>query len=213
MPNCAGTGWWPRIRSAQGGDATARWYEFDVTGGVASLKQQGNIDPGPGVHTYFPSIAINAAGDIGLTYMQSSASEYVSMYVTGQRAGDPAGAMGIPALVKAGDTTYPGGRGGDYSGITVDPVTDTFWAANEVILRSAFWSTWIGEFQRRADPGRRLVCGGRQHGRQPGAAHLHAGRRCQRSSSTTWTRPWNCTRRTDRWWRRTTTRPATRGMP
>ncbi|HND54303.1 MAG TPA: PPC domain-containing protein, partial [Pirellulaceae bacterium] len=128
------------------GDATARWYEFDVSTGVPTLKQQGNIRPGPGVSTYYPSIAINAAGDIGMTYMQSAADEFVSMYVTGQKAGGPSGVMGAPALVKAGDTTYPGRRGGDYSGTTVDPVTDAFWSANEVVLNGALWSTWIASF-------------------------------------------------------------------
>ncbi len=132
------------------GEATVRWYEMDTSGGVASLDQQGTLDGGVGVHTYFPSIAINAAGDIGLTFMQSSSTEYVSMYVAGQVAGSLPGVMGSPALVAAGNQTYGGGRGGDYSGITVDPITDTFWAANEISLDGPapdpLWSTWIGEF-------------------------------------------------------------------
>ena len=132
------------------GEATVRWYEMDTSGGVASLVQQGMVDGGVGVHTYFPSIAINAAGDIGLTFMQSSSTEYVSMYVAGQVVGSLPGVMGAPTLVAAGNQTYGGGRGGDYSGITVDPVTDTFWAANEISLDGPapdpLWSTWIGEF-------------------------------------------------------------------
>ncbi|MCA9080030.1 MAG: hypothetical protein KDA58_05695, partial [Planctomycetaceae bacterium] len=131
------------------GKATVRWYEFDTSGGTVSLTQEGQIDPGAGIATYFPSIAINAAGDIGITYMQSSSSEYMSMYVTGQKAGTTPGTMGVPQLVKGGNETYPGGRAGDYSGIAVDPVTDTFWASNEVSLSGSpnpLWSTWIGEF-------------------------------------------------------------------
>lgn len=131
------------------GEATVRWYEFDVGTGMPTLAQEGRIDPGPGVHAFFPSIAINAAGDLGVTYVQSSAEQFVSMYVAGQVAGAPAGATAQGVLVKAGDETYAGGRGGDYSGIGVDPVTDTFWAANEVILTGAddpLWSTWISRF-------------------------------------------------------------------
>src|SRR2546423_607389 len=63
------------------GDATARWYEFDVSGLTPMLKQQANIRPASGVDTYYPSIALAANGDIGINYMQSSASEFVSMYV------------------------------------------------------------------------------------------------------------------------------------
>ncbi len=133
-----------------GGRTLARWYEFDTTAGSPTLTQQGNVDPGPGIHTYFPSIAINNSGDIGMTYMQSSSSEFVSMYVTGQAFGSVPGSLAESVLVKAGNENYGGFRGGDYSGITVDPITDTFWAANEVSLNgpapNPLWSTWIGEF-------------------------------------------------------------------
>ncbi len=133
-----------------GGRALARWYEFDVSSVTPSLTQQGDVDPGPGKHTYFPSIAINPQGDIGITYMQSSSTEFVSMYVTGQAFGSGPGTLSPAVLVKAGDENYSGFRGGDYSSITVDPVTGTFWAANEVILSgpapNPLWSTWIAEF-------------------------------------------------------------------
>lgn len=132
------------------GRTMARWYEFNTTGVSPTLTQQGNVDPGAGIHTYFPSIAINNSGDIGITYMQSSSSQFVSMYVTGQAFGSVPGTLAESVLVKAGNENYSGFRGGDYSGITVDPVTDTFWAANEVSLNgpapNPLWSTWIGEF-------------------------------------------------------------------
>ena len=133
-----------------GGRTLASWYEFDTVAGSPTLTQQSNVDPGPGIHTYFPSIAINNSGDIGITYMQSSSTQFVSMYVTGQAFGSVPGSLAEAVLVKAGNENYGGFRGGDYSGITVDPVTDTFWAANEVSLNgpapNPLWSTWIGEF-------------------------------------------------------------------
>ena len=113
------------------GDATARWYEFDVSSGVPVLKQQGNVRPGPGVSTYYPSIAINAAGDIGLTYMQSSADEFVSMYVTGQKAGGPAGSMGVASLVK-GDQEVVGGVVVARAGATLDPEQVLAWCRAEM---------------------------------------------------------------------------------
>ncbi|GAB5402359.1 MAG: hypothetical protein Aurels2KO_05900 [Aureliella sp.] len=133
-----------------GGVAKATWYEFDVSNPNApGFTQQATIDPDLTTATYFPSVAINAAGDIGLTYMQSSATEFTSMYVVGQAAGSLPGSMAPPQLVKAGNQLFPGSRSGDYSGITVDPVTDTFWAANEVSLSGSpdpRWSTHIAEF-------------------------------------------------------------------
>ena len=135
------------------GNARARWYEFD-TSGTPSLTQQGTISPGAGIHTYYPSIAIAANGDLGMTFMQSSSKEFVSMYVTGRFPAEPPGTMQTPVLVKAGEanyaafdcTTLDGCRAGDYSGITVDPDSSSvFCAANEYATSdvSENWGTWI----------------------------------------------------------------------
>jgi len=63
--------------------AHARWYQFDTTS-TPTLTQSGEIAPGAGIATFFPSIDINTAGALGMTYMESSSSEFVSMYVTGR---------------------------------------------------------------------------------------------------------------------------------
>jgi hypothetical protein len=146
--------------------ARARWYEFDTSDTTPALTQQGTINRGSGIHTYYPSIAIAPNGDLGMTFMQSSSNEYMSMYVTGQREGDPPGTMQFPVLAKAGQANYrafdcfnfntrrftpnTSCRAGDYSGITVDPDTpDTFCAANEYAdspMAGANWGTWIACF-------------------------------------------------------------------
>ncbi len=130
------------------GSVHARWYEFDTSGASPTLLQQGTIDPGPGVDTYYPAIAIAQGGAIGLTYMQSSPTEFMSVYVTARSPGDAAGAMQAPVLVKAGEGTYGGSRAGDYAGISVDPVDNSFWAVNEWARTptNAFWGTWIANF-------------------------------------------------------------------
>ena len=47
-----------------------------------ALTLQGVIDNGPGVADFFPTVAMNpTTGDLGLTWMQSSSNQYVSMYV------------------------------------------------------------------------------------------------------------------------------------
>jgi hypothetical protein len=147
------------------GVARARWYEFDTSDVAPTLTQQGTINQGSGVHTYYPSIAIAPNGDLGMTFMQSSSTRYMSMYVTGRLPADPAGTMQTPVRVKAGVASYRdfdcfsngnfthACRAGDYSGITVDPDTpDTFCAANEYAISrtlapDANWGTWITCFR------------------------------------------------------------------
>jgi hypothetical protein len=127
--------------------AHARWYDLSTTGLAPALTQSGEINPGLLVSSYYPSIEVNRAGDLGLTYMQSSFRQYVSMYVTAQRQGAAPGTMQPGVLVHAGVGTYLGTRGGDFSGISVDPVNDTFWAANEYSRSSLdLWGTWVANF-------------------------------------------------------------------
>jgi hypothetical protein len=123
-----------------------RWYEFDTTGAQPSLVQEGTLNPGSGISTYFGSIAINANGDLGMTYMESSQSEFVSMYVTGRLASDPMGKMAAGTLVAAGISDGVFFRAGDYSGIAVDPADGTtFWAESEY-QGNAFWNTRVASF-------------------------------------------------------------------
>jgi hypothetical protein len=134
--------------------ARARWYEFDTSGDMPVLTQSGTIFQGKRVHTYYPSIEIAANGDLGMTFMQSSSKQFMSMYVTGRTTADPLGFMQMPVLVRAGAARYsafdrPPYRAGDFSGITVDPVGETsFWAANEFATAAPTnnWGTWITQF-------------------------------------------------------------------
>lgn len=143
-------------------DAHARWYQIDTSSTKPTLAQQGTIGVNSGSNSYFPSIAIAPNGDIGMTYIQSSSSEYMSMYVTGRTSSDPTGTMQTPVLAKAGETSYSATfdsspyRAGDYSGITVDPINSTFWAANEYAKTPtdsrANWGTWIKNFSLQSLP-------------------------------------------------------------
>jgi hypothetical protein len=121
-----------------GGRAQARWYEIDVVDyGTPTLVQEGNVDQGAGVYTYFPSLDINSEGDIGMTFMESSTSEYLSMYVAGQsiyNADYGTGVMEPPALAIAGTARYVSqyNRIGDYSGTSLDPADGySFWSFNQ----------------------------------------------------------------------------------
>lgn len=132
-----------------GGEATARWYQFN-TAGTPVVVQQGNVDPGVGIHTYMPSIAISPGGFIAMTYMQSSTTTTMSMYATGRRPTDPLGTMPNNTLIRAGARAYSAFDGqpfrvGDYSATTVDPINGTFWVANEYATAAAAnnFGCWI----------------------------------------------------------------------
>ncbi|MCX5658107.1 MAG: hypothetical protein NTW19_00090, partial [Planctomycetota bacterium] len=140
--------------------AHARWYDINTTPSTPTLTQQGDISQGPNVSTYYPSIDINSRGDLAMTFMESSAAQPMSMYVTGRGLTDTLGTMRQPTLVVAGQSVYSSAeaqpfRAGDYSGIGVDPVDDTtFWAANEYATASGQtnWATQVAKFSVSTTP-------------------------------------------------------------
>jgi hypothetical protein len=135
-----------------GGRAGVRWYELRETGGTWSLYQQGTYAPGDGLHRWVPSIAKNAAGDIGLGFLVSSTTRALSIHLTGQTAAaSGSGTMdGDEVVCRAGVTAQTGTpRAGDYSATNVDPVTGAFWHTNEYGQRndkSAGWGTAVCAF-------------------------------------------------------------------
>jgi uncharacterized repeat protein (TIGR01451 family) len=134
-----------------------QWYAINVGGVTPTLAQQGRAGAGANTYAVYPGIDINSAGQIGMTYMKSgtdTSSDYLSMWVTGRVPTDAAGTMETAVLVPAGtglanyDDFTSGNRAGDLSGINVDPVDGSFWAANEFAntLATANWGTAIANF-------------------------------------------------------------------
>lgn len=133
------------------GRAGIRWYELRESGGTWSLYQEGTFGPSDGLHRWMSSAAMNAAGDIGIGYLVSSDTHYVSTAVAGQSAASSgSGMLDSGELVCAPGTGIQGGtaRTGDYSSTSVDPVSDSFWHTNEVFVESGNfkWSTFVCEF-------------------------------------------------------------------
>src|SRR5207247_6725385 len=82
-----------------------------------------------------------------------TSTDYMSMWVTGRVPTDTSGTMQTPVKVPAGSGVanyhdFSPGRAGDLSGINVDPVDGTFWAANEFANTEATanWGTAIANF-------------------------------------------------------------------
>jgi PKD repeat protein len=134
-----------------GGRAGIRWYEFREIGGTWSLYQEGTFAPTDGQHRWMPSIAMNAAGDIGLGYMISGSNTFVSTAVAGQSAASSGTGQldssetlcGVGSGVQLGTA-----RAGDYSATSIDPTDDSFWHTNEVFVSTGDfqWSTYVCSF-------------------------------------------------------------------
>jgi hypothetical protein len=126
--------------------AHARWYQYDTSTTTPTLTMQGDITNGS-ASTYFPSVDINQFDEIGMTYMESSSSEFESMYVTGKDFNDTSFVTGVKA--RAGTSNYTGTRMGDYSATQVDPTDGfTYWSENEFETASAAgsWNTGIASY-------------------------------------------------------------------
>ncbi|GJQ30565.1 MAG: hypothetical protein HBSAPP03_24490 [Phycisphaerae bacterium] len=139
-----------------GGRNLARWYEINTnnwpTSGSCTLAQSGNVDPGPGLHAYFPAVYSNANGEIGMVLAVSSETMNPAVAVSGRRPTDPAGRMGVPEIVRTGDAPATG-RWGDYFDMAIDPTNDTtFWCIGEFAASSGAWSNWITSFLVSDDP-------------------------------------------------------------
>jgi hypothetical protein len=136
--------------AGSGNLAHARFYEFDTSGTTPALTQFGDIDRGPGVFTYFPDIEIAPSGRSAMTFLESSSTEFMSMYVTGQTEVEALGTMKTPAVVRPGTANYGRLRTGDYAGISVDPSeSNRFWAANQYAAPPQddfHWNTWVASF-------------------------------------------------------------------
>jgi hypothetical protein len=115
------------------GQGTAHWVRLRTLGGTVTLEEQGNLggeEIATGTHTFFPSVAVNRRGLVAYGYAASSSSTYAGAYAS-------LGTSEAVYTVKSGVAPYfrDFGRGrnrwGDYTGISVDPVDDSFWIFNQ----------------------------------------------------------------------------------
>ncbi|MCZ7382754.1 MAG: PGF-pre-PGF domain-containing protein [Candidatus Methanoperedens sp.] len=133
------------------GQTEVAWYQINPANATLSLPfgtpaQQGRISDAS-LWYYFPSIAVNAVGDVGIGFSGSSSSEYAGAYYTARHASDAPGTMQSVGLLKAGLASYTGNRWGDFSATVIDPSDNTtFWTVQEYTATSTLWGTWWGKF-------------------------------------------------------------------
>lgn len=123
--------WAVKINASQRG---IFWCELrqDQSTDTWSIYQQGIYAPGT-ESFWLGSIAMNDAGDIGLSYAKSGTSTYMSLGYAGRHASDPLGTLPIAEVIAiAGGGSQTGGnRVGDYAQATLDPDGQTFWYTGE----------------------------------------------------------------------------------
>jgi hypothetical protein len=135
----------------------ARWYEIAMNGWPDSglqpaLVQSGEIDPGPGVRTFFSAITVDSHGNAAMAFARSSEVEFISMATAFRYASDPLGTF-QPDVIRAVSTgPYATSRWGDYGAINVDPADGlTLWAHHEYAV-NGIWRTWVAAFTPPFDP-------------------------------------------------------------
>jgi hypothetical protein len=135
-----------QVAGPSGVAVVARWY--DINAGTNTLIQSGNAPAGvSGASTFMPTVDINTAGSIGMTFDESASTENWSMYVTLRTTSDATGTMEAAVKVANGLSTTPDSRVGDFSGTSVDPSDGlTFWSANQY-QGNDFWDTHIASYK------------------------------------------------------------------
>ncbi len=102
------------------------WYEVRIEDGA--LLQEGFVDSADCDYLY-PSIAVDALGNVGIGCTRTSAQDYPSVCVMMHAAGDPAGSMRPPVVAVQGTTAFrysgvPGMNFSNYSTTCIDPTDD-----------------------------------------------------------------------------------------
>jgi len=111
---------------ASGGVSGIRWYELNIGGGSATVRQQGTYQPSAD-HRWMGSAAMDKTGGVAIGYnVSNSTTIKPSIYYAFRAPTDPLGTIGPEAQVLFGPGVQTGtlSRWGDYSTMSVDPADD-----------------------------------------------------------------------------------------
>lgn len=131
-----------------------RWWEVRNPNVAPVVFQEGTYAPGltDGIHRWMGSIAMDAAGNMGLAYSVGNGTVFPGVRYTGRLVSDPLGQMpqGESAIIAGTGSQTGSNRWGDYSALSVDPTDDqTFWFVSEYVptTSSVGWRLRIGSFR------------------------------------------------------------------
>lgn len=145
--------------SASSYQASTRWYELTRANPSSPwiVNQQSTYSPtaingATGINRWMGCAGIDQRGNIALGYSRSSSSTYPSIYYAERKKTDPLGTLGAEQVFHAstGSQTNSGGRWGDYSAMTTDPLDEeTLWFTAEYYATTASvaFKTRIGSFK------------------------------------------------------------------
>jgi len=140
---------WLAQTVASGDHAIVRWYEIDLngwpnSGQAPALKQTGDIDLGPGVHTFLPDIAVDSQGNAAIVFSISSANQNVSVARAVRFHDDPIGEFRPHRIFLNSADAITNGVWGAYVGIEADPSqAGVFWSHTP--YHENTWKTWISK--------------------------------------------------------------------
>jgi hypothetical protein len=112
-----------------------------------------------GKYLFYPALAIDSSGNLGIIFGLSSEDDYPSLYGATRSVNASNNTLSsiIPLILGLSttnaDSPNRGGIYGDYFGATIDPTSpNQFWVVGEFIpvspltIRNVFWSTFIANF-------------------------------------------------------------------
>jgi hypothetical protein len=129
----------------------ARYIRISVGGSSRVLEDVSfGVD---GCWYYYPAVAVDQNGNLGMVFTRSCTSEYASARYTGRATPDTT--LQPSVLLKAGEANYLNpemrtngrNRWGDYSGAAVDPTDSTrIWLFGEYAASpTGTWGTWVDQ--------------------------------------------------------------------
>jgi hypothetical protein len=131
-----------------------QWFRLQVGTGGLTYAAHGRVYDLAASNPYwyhFPSLNVNAAGDLVVGFSGSRATEYIGAFWLGRKANGTW--MNRPALVQAGRCPFAPNdhdRWGDYSATSVDPANGALWTIQQYAdpapdeeEGSEEWGTWI----------------------------------------------------------------------
>lgn len=147
--------------------SNCRWYSITTNNWPSTpqtpiLEQSGDVYGAAGQDYHFPSINVNAYGDIGMTFCRSSNAITADVMVVARRSTDALGTMGAPTLMRPSSDPnygYAGtNRWGDFYSTQIDPTDDRImWGVGMTSEAGGNWGThivkWqVGSFENSATP-------------------------------------------------------------